>query len=150
VLLQAAARRLPVGKIGLPNKPLISVVDDDGPLREATKGLMRALGFLAEAFGSAEDFLKFDRLHDTTFLIADVQMPQMSGLELHRHLVASGISIPTILITAYPDDSVRARALEAGVIGYLTKPFSKEQLLGCIQSAIGSGQSGKSDENNSG
>ena len=86
----------------------------------------------------------------TAFLIADVQMPQMSGLELHRHLVASGISIPTILITAYPDDSMRARALEAGVIGYLTKPFSKEQLLGCIQSAIGPGQSGKSDENNSG
>lgn len=124
----------------MPNKPLISIVDDDESLRKATKGLMRALGFLAEAFESAEDFLKFDRLHSTSCLIADVQMPQMSGIELHRRLVASGASIPTILITAYPDDSMKARALEAGVICYLVKPFSKDHLLGCIQSALGRDQ----------
>jgi FixJ family two-component response regulator len=134
----------------LPNKPLISIVDDDEALRKATKGLMRALGFRAEAFASAEDFLKFDRLHSTACLIADVQMPQMSGLELHRRLVASGVSIPTILITAYPDDSMRARALEAGVVCYLTKPFHKDHLLDCIHSAIDCGQAGKRQEDNSG
>jgi FixJ family two-component response regulator len=129
----------------VPDKPLISIVDDDEAVREATKGLMRALGFLAETFGSAEDFLNFDRLHSTACLIADVQMPQMSGLDLHRHLMASGVSIPTILITAYPDDSVRARALKAGIVGYLTKPFNKDDLLVYIHSALdrsrtGSGQ----------
>jgi FixJ family two-component response regulator len=134
----------------LPNKPLISIVDDDEALRMATKGLMRALGFLAEAFGSAEDFLKFDRLHKTACLIADVQMPQMSGLELHCNLVASGVTIPTILITAYPDDSMRRRALEAGVICYLTKPFTKDHLLDCIHSAIDRDRAGKSEEDNSG
>jgi FixJ family two-component response regulator len=129
----------------VPDKPLISIVDDDEAVREATKGLMRALGFLAETFGSAEDFLNFDRLHSTACLIADVQMPQMSGLDLHRHLMASGVSIPTILITAYPDDSVRTRALKAGIVGYLTKPFNKDDLLVYIHSALdrsrtGSGQ----------
>ena len=128
------------------NKPLISIVDDDGAVREATKGLMRALGFLAETFGSAEDFLKFERLHSTACLIADVQMPQMSGLELYHRLVASGVPIPTILITAYPDDSVRARALKAGVICYLSKPFNKDDLLVCIRSALDRGQSGSSQD----
>ncbi len=126
----------------MPNKPLISIVDDDEAVREATKGLMRALGFLAETFGSAEDFLNFDRLHSTACLIADVQMPQMSGLDLHRHLMASGVSIPTILITAYPDDSVRTRALKAGIVGYLTKPFNKDDLLVYIHSALDRGGTG--------
>ena len=126
----------------MPNKPLISIVDDDEAVREATKGLMRALGFRAKTFGSAEDFLNFDRLHSTACLIADVQMPQMSGLDLHRHLVASGVSIPTILITAYPDDSVRARALKAGIVGYLTKPFNKDDLLVYIHSALDRGRTG--------
>jgi FixJ family two-component response regulator len=134
----------------LPNKLLISIVDDDEALRNATKGLMRALGFLAEAFGSAEELLKFDRLHNTACLIADVQMPQMSGLELHRNLVAAGVSIPTILITAYPDDNIRKHALEAGVLAFLTKPFTKDDLLACINSAIDRGRAGKSQEDNSG
>lgn len=124
----------------MPDKVLISIVDDDEAVREATKGLMRALGFQAETFGSAEDFLNFDRLQSTACLIADVQMPQMSGLELYWHLVASGVSIPTILITAYPNDSVRARALKAGVIGYLTKPFNKDDLLDFIHSALDRGR----------
>jgi FixJ family two-component response regulator len=130
----------------VPDKPLISIVDDDEAVREATKGLMRALGFLAETFGSAEDFLNFDRLHSTACLIADVQMPQMSGLDLHRHLMASGVSIPTILITAYPDDSVRARALKAGIVGYLTKPFNKDDLLVYIHSALDRGRTGSAQD----
>ena len=94
------------------SKPLISVVDDDESMREALRGLMKSLGYTAEAFASAEEFLSSLQVPLTSCLIADVQMPGMSGLELHRHLVASGKTIPTILITAYPDDSLRNRALD--------------------------------------
>jgi FixJ family two-component response regulator len=66
----------------------------------------------------------------------DVQMPGMTGLELHRHLLASGKTIPTILITAYPDDSMRERALGCGVVGYLSKPFDENDLLACIRSSL--------------
>jgi FixJ family two-component response regulator len=131
-----SARQSGQRKVGLPKKPLISIVDDDDALRDAMNGLMRALGFRVKTFASAEEFLKFNGLRRTACLIADVQMPRMSGPELHRRLVTSGVSIPTILMTAYPEDSVRMRALEAGVIGYLTKPVSKNDLLACIQSAL--------------
>jgi FixJ family two-component response regulator len=120
--------------------PLISIVDDDESVREATKGLMRAFGFIAETFESATDFLKSAGAHRTSCLIVDMQMPGMTGLELHGRLVASGNPIPTILITAYPDDRVRARALKAGVKCYLSKPCSEDDLLGCIQSALRRGE----------
>jgi FixJ family two-component response regulator len=122
------------------NKPVIAIVDDDASVREAMVGLMRALGFLAEAFPCAEDFLKSDGPQHTSCLIADVRMPGMSGLELHRRLVASGKPIPTVLITAHSDDGVRARALKAGIICYLTKPFREDDLLGCIRSALDHGK----------
>jgi FixJ family two-component response regulator len=83
-------------------KPLISVVDDDESMRDAMGGLMKSLGYTAETFASAERFLNSHQLSRTCCLIADVHMPGMTGLELHRHLVASGKTIPTILITAYP------------------------------------------------
>ncbi len=120
----------------MPNKPVIAIVDDDASVREAMMSLMRALGFITEAFPCAEDFLKSDGLQRTSCLIADVRMPGMSGLELYRRLVASGKPIPTVLITAHSDDGVRARALKAGIIGYLTKPFREDDLLGCIRSAL--------------
>jgi FixJ family two-component response regulator len=91
------------------NKPLIAIVDDDASVREAMMSLMRALGFLVEAFACAEDFLKSDGVQRTACLIADVRMPGMSGLELYRRLAASGKPIPTVLITAHSDDGVRAR-----------------------------------------
>ena len=116
--------------------PLISIVDDDESVREATKGLMKSLGFAAEVFPSAEDFLASRHLRRTTCLIADVNMPGMTGLELHCRLKASGKTIPTILITAYPDDGVRARAVTDGVICYLSKPFDEDDLLACISSAL--------------
>ena len=117
-------------------KPLISIVDDDESVREATKGLMKSLGFSAEVFPSAEDFLASRHLRRTSCLIADVNMPRMTGIELHRRLKASGKTIPTILITAYPDESIRARALIDGVICYLSKPFDEDDLLVCISSAL--------------
>ena len=117
-------------------KPLVSVVDDDKSMREAMRGLMKSLGYTAEAFASAEEFLSSRQVPHTSCLIADVHMPGMTGLELHRHLMASGKTIPTILITAYPDDSVRERALGDGVVCYLTKPFEENDLLACIRSSV--------------
>lgn len=115
---------------------VIAVVDDDESVREALSGLMRSLGYRAAAFQSAEDFLNSKQRRRAACLIADVQMPGMTGPELHDRLVASGESIPTILITAYPEETARARALQAGVMCYLTKPFSEDDLLACIRSAV--------------
>jgi FixJ family two-component response regulator len=116
-------------------KPSIAVVEDDDSVREATVGLLRSHGFIAKGFPSADEFLKSNRIRITACLIADVQMPGMSGLALYGHLVAVGTPIPTVLITAYPDETVRARALSAGVTGYLVKPFSERELLDCIDMA---------------
>jgi FixJ family two-component response regulator len=117
-------------------KLLISVVDDDQSMREAMRGLIKSLGYAAQAFASAEQFLNSRQRSRTSCLIADVQMPGMTGLELHRHLVASGKTIPTILITAYPEDSARERALADGVVCYLSKPFDENDLLACIHSSL--------------
>src|SRR5258708_26224356 len=117
-------------------KAVISIGDDDESMREAIKGLMRSLGYRVEAAASAQEFLSSRHVRRTSCLIADMQMPGMTGLELHRHLSASGKPIPTILITAYPDSGVRERALSAGVIGYLSKPFEEDDLLACIRSAL--------------
>ena len=131
----------------MPKPVVIAVVDDDESVRQAVTGLLKSLGFGAVGFEGAEEFLNSDQRRSAACLIADVQMPGMTGPELHRWLVASGEPIPTILMTAYPDDNVRARALRNGVKCYLTKPFPEENLLACIQSALDSraeeGQSGK-------
>jgi FixJ family two-component response regulator len=116
----------------------IAVIDDDDSIREAVAGLVKSLGYRAVAFGRAEDFLQFDQRSAIACLIADVQMPGMTGPDLHNQLVASGEPIPTILITAYPDHVVRTRALQNGVKCYLTKPFREEDLIQCIQSALDS------------
>ena len=123
-------------------KPVIAIVDDDESVRETTKGLMRSMGFSAEAFGSAGDFLDSAHLSRTDCLVADVNMPGMSGLDLHERLAAAGKVIPTILITAYPNERVRARALNAGVLCYLAKPFAEGDLLGCLRTALGNGGGG--------
>lgn len=120
----------------MPKKPVITIIDDDESVRAAIMSLMRALGFATEAYPCAEDFLQSRRPQRAACLIADVRMPGMSGLELHHRLMASGNPIPTVLITAHPDEGIRARALQAGVICYLAKPFSEEDLLGCIHSAL--------------
>jgi FixJ family two-component response regulator len=118
------------------NQRLIAIVDDDESVREATKDLMRSMGLAVEAFACGEDFLRSPHLSRTACLVADINMPGMSGLDLHRHLSARNKSIPTILVTAYPNDSVRVRALSAGVICYLEKPFSEDDLINGIRSAF--------------
>ena len=128
----------------MPNvKPLISIVEDDESVREAIKGLMRSLGYRVAAVASPQEFLSSRQLRRTSCLIADMQMPGMTGFELYQRLSTSGKPIPTILITAYPDDGVRERALAAGVIGYLSKPFEEDDLLACIRAALTHGDSGK-------
>ena len=116
--------------------PLISIVDDDASLRNSLDNFIRSVGFGAQGFPSAEAFLNSDQLHDTACLILDVRMPGMSGLDLQRHLVASNSRIPIIFITSHGDDGVRARALAAGAVAFLDKPFREEALLEAIDSAL--------------
>jgi FixJ family two-component response regulator len=115
---------------------LIAVVDDDASAREAIAGLVKALGYLVAAFSSGTEFLRSAESVVAACLIADMQMAQMSGLELFLALAAAGNPVPTILITAYPDDVTRRRALQAGVIGFLAKPVDSETLLACLSKAI--------------
>jgi FixJ family two-component response regulator len=117
-------------------KPMISIVDDDPSARESLVDLVKSMGFSAEAFQSAEEFLQSKLLRDTSCLIADVQMPGTTGLELHTSLVRSGSAIPTILITAFPNEKDRATARRSGVTSYLVKPFDDNDLLVSIRSAL--------------
>ena len=115
---------------------LISVVDDDASVRRTTKLLIESFGFQAAVFESAETFLKSGRLHDTSCLIVDVQMPGMNGLQLQNHLAKAGCNIPIVFITAFDDKESRGRAMRAGAVAFLGKPFSDEQLLQTIRSAL--------------
>ena len=124
----------------MPKASLVSVVEDDQYFRESMRRLMRSLGYNVEAFSSAADFLASPRLIETTCLIADVHMPAMTGVELHRHLIKVGYTIPTILVTAYPDDVDRARALNDGVVCYLRKPVDEQHLIRCLRAALTPGE----------
>ena len=119
-----------------PEAKLIAVVDDDKSLVEATVSLMGSVGFNAEGFLSAEDFLTSPRLRSTACLILDVCMPGMGGLELQRLLAARNHRIPIIFITANGSEDVSARALEDGAVAFLHKPFSQESLLRAVRLAI--------------
>ena len=123
----------------MPKAPLVSVVEDDRFFRESMGRLMRSLGYSVEAFSTAADFLASRRLVETACLIADVHMPAMTGLELHRRLIKAGHTIPTILVTAYPEEDVGARALEDGVVCYLRKPIDQEHFMRCVRAALHSG-----------
>ena len=117
----------------MPNSgPIVAIVDDDKAVGNAIEVLMRSIGLVAQAFSSGEEFLRSPELSRTGCLVVDFNMPKMSGLDLHNHLSRLGNEITTVLITAYPT----ARALQAGVIGYLPKPFDESDLLNCVQSAL--------------
>jgi FixJ family two-component response regulator len=121
----------------MPNASIISIVDDDTSVREGLADLVSSMGCQAETFRRADHFLKSHWLRNTSCLIADVQMPEMTGLELYSALADLGIRMPTILITAFPNNDDRDRALNAGVSCYLTKPFKKGELIKCIRSTLG-------------
>jgi FixJ family two-component response regulator len=120
----------------MPKRSLVSVVEDDQFFRESMRRLMRSLGYRVEVFASAADFRASPRLAETACLIADVNMPVMTGVELYRHLIDSGHEIPTILVTAYADDDVGSRALNDGVICYLRKPVDEKHLKQCLLAAL--------------
>ena len=105
---------------------MISIVDDDAAVREATKGLIKALGYKAATFASAEEFLGSDQILDTSCLITDLEMSGLNGLELQSRLADEGHRIPIIFITAYAEESVRASAEKAGAFGFFSKPFNEE------------------------
>jgi FixJ family two-component response regulator len=120
----------------VPNRPLVAIVDDDESIRDTTKDLLESAGFGAVTFARASLLLKSRRMKSIACLVADMRMPEMTGLELHQHLVGSNHAIPTILITAYPDERVRAQAIKNNVVGYLAKPFAADDLLACVRCAI--------------
>src|SRR5215467_11437712 len=117
-------------------KALVSVVEDDRSFRESMCRLMRSLGYTVEIFSSATEFLSSPRLAETACLIADIHMPAMTGLELCRRLIDMGHAIPTILVTAFPNDVDQARALNDGVACYLRKPVDEERLTRCVREIL--------------
>ena len=116
--------------------PIISIVDDDESVREALRGFIRSVGFTANVFASAEEFLAWPDLGTTDCLVVDVRMPGMNGLELHQRLLADHHQIPVIFMTAYLVEDVRARALSNGAVAFLLKPFSEEALLNAIKTSV--------------
>ena len=122
----------------VPESPVISIIDDDPSVRQATDGLVRSLGYRSATFASAEDFLQSDRINDTSCLITDVQMRGgLSGVELQSVLNARGSRVPIIFITALPEYRIRRSVLEAGAIGFLSKPFNEANLIEHLQAALG-------------
>jgi FixJ family two-component response regulator len=125
--------------------PMIAIVDDDESVREATKALVRSMRYGAVTFASAEEFLESDHLDDMFCVITDVQMPGLSGVELQQRLIAEGQRLPVVFITAYPDERTRKLVLDAGAIGYLSKPFSDESLVQCLERALAAYNPGKAN-----
>jgi FixJ family two-component response regulator len=115
---------------------IVSIIDDDASVRAGMEALVSSIGFTACVFDSAENFLHSSRIEDTSCLITDVQMPGMNGLELQSRLVTQGRRIPIIFITAYPEQSGRERALAAGALAYLEKPFAGETMTSLLRKAM--------------
>jgi FixJ family two-component response regulator len=115
---------------------IISIVDDDESVREAIKRLVRSLGYNACTFASANEFLKSEQVHDTSCVITDLHMPGLSGIDLQDRLIAQGRRTPIIFITAYPEENVRARAMKAGAVGFLSKPINHDHLVGHLENAL--------------
>ena len=116
--------------------PLISIVDDDALTRDGIRELVESLGYKTTTFESAEHFLQSSIVGETACLITDVQMPGLSGLELQEILQSRGHQTPVILITAYPNEKSRTRALDNGAVGFLSKPFNEQTLIECLTVAI--------------
>ena len=115
---------------------VISVIDDDASVRTATNNLLSSHGYVVHIFASAEEFLQSAELNESVCIVADVQMPAMSGLDLLTHMRAQGYAAPFIFITAFPEENVRARAMKAGAVCFLAKPFPSPVLINCIETAL--------------
>ena len=119
--------------------PMISIIDDDAAMRNATRRFIKSLGLNADTFASAEEFLESGRVHDTSCVITDMQMPGLNGAELQGELIAQGVNAPIIFVTAFPEDRLRRRVLDAGAVGFFSKPFDEEGLTSCLKTALGIG-----------
>jgi len=129
--VHAAVRTRPLQPI-----PIVSIVDDDDSVRTATACLVRSLGYIAHTFASAEEFLESPYVNETSCLIADVQMPKMSGIALQNALRSKGLRTPVIFVTAFPEERIKTRALEGGAVCFLSKPFDGEVLIGHLTTAL--------------
>ena len=116
--------------------PTIAIVDDDGGVRDGMSSLARSLGYVAFTYASAEAFLEEDRNADPSCMIADVQMPSMSGIELQAHLNAAGRLFPIIFMTAFPSDAVREKLMSAGGFRFLAKPSTGDEIISSIEAAV--------------
>jgi FixJ family two-component response regulator len=115
---------------------VISIIDDDASVRAAVARLLTSMGFVTHAFASADEFLASPRLKDTLCIVADVEMPGMSGLELQDHLIAHGANIPVIFVTGFPEERIRERAMKGGAVCFLSKPFDEAALLECVERTL--------------
>jgi FixJ family two-component response regulator len=116
--------------------PTVFIIDDDRGMRQAIQDLVESVGLRAESFATGEEFLKRKRTSDPSCLVLDVRLPQMSGLDFQRRLAGSGMQIPIIFVTAHGDVPMSVRALKAGAVEFLTKPFRDQDLLDAIQQAL--------------
>ncbi len=114
----------------------ISVVDDDESMREAIKTLIGSMGMSVEEFSSAEEFLYSGRSQVVDCLILDIRMPGLGGLELQRRLAADNRRIPIVFITAHYGEEERTRAMKAGAVDFLSKPFTEQELLNAISASL--------------
>jgi FixJ family two-component response regulator len=124
----------------LAKRPVISIIDDDPSVREATRSLVRSLGYQAQAFSSAEEYLQ-SNVESSSCLITDLHMPGMSGADLQDRLLADGHHIPIIFMTAYFEERIRDQVMDAGAFGFLRKPFDDESLIACLDKALSGGPS---------
>jgi FixJ family two-component response regulator len=120
--------------------PLVAIVDDDKSIRNATQDLLKAAGFSTATFEDAESFLGSASRASASCVVADMRMPGMTGIELYQKLVAAGHAIPTVIITAHPEEVTQARAREAGITCCLIKPFTPDELLECVGEALAKSQ----------
>ena len=115
---------------------MIAIIDDDSAVRSATGAMLRSLGYLTAGYDSAEAFLASDGLTTVSCIISDVKMPGMSGIELQQRLAEQGRRLPIIFMTAFPEERDKGRAMKAGALGFLVKPFAQDVLIDCLNSAL--------------
>lgn len=126
----------PANTIQKPLGPTVFVVDDDASIREGLSSLVRSIGLSVETFSSAKEFLQHKRSEAPACLVLDVRLPGLSGMELQRELAVAGNQIPVIFITGHGDVPMSVRAMKAGAVEFLTKPFRDQDLLDAVQQAI--------------
>jgi len=128
--------RIKIRPEGFAGMKMISIIDDDHFARDAIGDLVQSLGYDVATFESAERFLESGRLAETSCLITDLHMPGLDGLELQSRLVADGDCTPVIFVTAFPEEKFRERAISAGAVGFLSKPFDESSLIHCLETAL--------------